>query len=160
MRTLEIGTAGSLAALLLALALAGAPAASAESGGQGGTLPGGGGMGAHGAGSHGGGSDNHFGSFGAGGDFGRRGGGEFGRNDGGGDRNGHDHGFDGHDHGPDGHDRNPDFGFGYNGAHWGGFLNGDGYSGLPGIALFRRYGGGDYQWCLRRDVYNDLYYAC
>jgi hypothetical protein len=137
MRALDVGTA----ALLLALALAGATAASANSGGS---LPGGGGgMGAHGAGSHGGGFDHHS-AFGPGG--------EFGRNNGG-DRHGHDRG-------PEGHDRNPDFGFGYNDGHWGGFLYGDGYSGLPGIALFRRYGGGDYQRCLRRDVYNDLYNAC
>src|SRR5260370_6169944 len=76
MRAFKIGAAGALAALLLALAVG---AASAESGGQGGTLPGGGGMGAHGAGSHGGGSDNHFGSFGAGGDSRRHGGGQISR---------------------------------------------------------------------------------
>ena len=140
MHALKTGTA----ALLVALTLAATPAALADPGGQGGaSLPGGsGGMGAHGAGSHGG-FDHHSG-FGPGGGFGR--------NDGG-DRHGHDRG-------PDGHDRNPDFGFGYNDAHWGGFLYGDGYSGLPGIALFHRYGAGDYQNCLRRDVYNDLYSIC
>ena len=140
MRALKTGTA-----LLIALGLAGASAAYADPGGQGGgSLPGGaGGMGAHGAGSHNGGFGHHDG-------FGPSGG--FGRNDGG-ERHGHERG-------PDGHDRNPDFGFGYNGAHWGGFLYGDGYAGLPGIALFHRYGAGDYQNCLRRDVYNDLYRVC
>jgi hypothetical protein len=169
MRALPMtGIVGALAAFALALALTGATgAAFARSGGGGGAWQGGG-VGSHGAGGHGG--DHHYpGSIRTGGRFhGFDGPGEHDRHDH--DHEGHDHDHEGHDHdhdhdghdrfGHDGHDRNPDFGFAYSGEHWGGFLSGDGFAGWPGLSLFRRYGDGDAQHCLRRDVYGDLYPAC
>jgi hypothetical protein len=45
-------------------------------------------------------------------------------------------------------------------SHWGGLTSIRDFGGWPGPSLFRRYGDGDFQPCMRRDVYGDLYQAC
>ncbi|MGD0722356.1 MAG: hypothetical protein ABR970_15065 [Roseiarcus sp.] len=45
-------------------------------------------------------------------------------------------------------------------GHWGGVSAARDFMGWPGASLLRRYGDGDFQPCMRRDVYGDLYQAC
>lgn len=143
-RTMSI--LGSVAALATAIALISATdAALARSGAQSGAYQGGGapGMGGHQAGPNGAGLHRYSRSIRTGGHF-----------------HDHDHDRDAHDHDHDhdqAHDHDRDIGYG--GDHWAGFLGGD-FAGWPIVSLFRRYGDGDHQPCVRRDVYGDLYPGC
>jgi uncharacterized membrane protein len=63
-----------------------------------------------------------------------------------------------HDGGGD-HGRRPHE-FGFDQRQWGESLRGNAFAGWPLISLFHRYGDGDFQPCMRRDVYGDLYQGC
>jgi len=139
-------TAGALATAAVALALTGAPggALARSGGGHSGAYQRGG---VHSTNSLGAGYRRYTGSI--------RTGGRFHDHDGARDRLADDHDHDLRSSGSI-FGRDP----GYQGEHWGGFLAGNGVAGFPVLSLFHRYGDGDGQPCLRRDVYGDLYPAC